>query len=165
MQRASKNYDCEEYGNDDGWNEPSGHGGYSCEVLGSSYSGDAPLGCTPVNNSIETNTTVAAAKTRRLRLPPPNTFISRWRRWRIETAHEGAHAAMIVKVCVQYPMVCIILLTAAERNPPGRRNAFRRRRPSAMDVSWLIDTVVPCGPLKISKIGRASCRERVCLYV
>ena len=44
MQCAGKDYDCEEYGNDDGWNEPSGHGGYSCEVLGSSYSGDAPLG-------------------------------------------------------------------------------------------------------------------------
>ena len=44
MQCAGKNYDCEEYRNDDGWNEPSGHAGYSCEVLGSSYSGDAPLG-------------------------------------------------------------------------------------------------------------------------
>jgi hypothetical protein len=28
--------------------------------------------------------------------------------------------------------VCIILLTAVERNPPGRRNAFSRRKPSAM---------------------------------
>lgn len=37
MQCASKNYDCEKYGNDDGWNEPSGHGRYSGEVLGTSY--------------------------------------------------------------------------------------------------------------------------------
>ena len=102
MQCAGKNYDCEEYGNYDGWNEPSGHGGYSCEVLGSSHSGDAPLGMHAGQQQHRNNNCC-----RREDKKVCDTFISRQRRWRIETAYEGAHAAMVVKVCVQYPMASV----------------------------------------------------------
>jgi len=53
---------------------------------------------------------------------------------------------MVVKVFVQYPMASVQYCSL---RPSGIRQVVETRL-SAMDVLWLIDTVVPCCPLKIS---------------